>query len=296
MNIIILGAGAIGSLYGAKLSKQNDVLLVGSQKHVNDINKYGLKIIGIENKKYKIKATTKIKKIEDKTLILLTTKVYDSKKAINSIKNLIKKDTIILCLQNGLYCEDIVKAIVSDKCLVLRGLTSFGAAFFNYGTIQLSNYGTTIIGKSQKSKELSDVFNKCGLNTSISSDINKDAWKKVIVNCVINSLTAILRIENKCISNEKLGSIKKMIINECLNVAENEGIKFNIDFIKTVNEIVKDSNNISSMLQDLLKGKQTEVDYLNGAVVKLGKKYGIRCPINEALTKIIREIGKLTVK
>ncbi|MBI2647135.1 hypothetical protein HYW99_01545 [Candidatus Woesearchaeota archaeon] len=135
MNIIVLGAGAIGSLYGAKLSKLNNVILVARKEHANNINKNGLKITGLENKTYRLKAITEINKIEDNTLILLTTKVYDSAKAINDIKNLIKKDTIILCLQNGLYAENIVKEIIGKKCLVLRAITNFGAIFLKPGVI-----------------------------------------------------------------------------------------------------------------------------------------------------------------
>ena len=91
MKIIILGAGAIGSLYGAMLSKFNDVTLVGRQNHVDAVNKGGLKITGIENDVYKLKAVTEIREIDDNTLILLTTKVHDSKEAIENIKNLIKR-------------------------------------------------------------------------------------------------------------------------------------------------------------------------------------------------------------
>ena len=107
MKIIILGSGAIGSLYGAKLSKINDVILIGRQEHVDKINKDGLKITGEEDNIYKIKATTKIDEIDNNTLVILTSKVISSKKAIEPIKSLIKKDTIILCLQNGLNSEDI---------------------------------------------------------------------------------------------------------------------------------------------------------------------------------------------
>ena len=85
MKIIILGAGAIGSLYAAKLSKLNDVNLIARKQHANKINKFGLRIIGIENKIYKLKASSRIQKIEEDTLILLTTKVYDNKKSINEI-------------------------------------------------------------------------------------------------------------------------------------------------------------------------------------------------------------------
>ncbi len=288
MKIIILGAGAIGSLYGAKLSKLNGVVLVGNQQHADKINKSGLKIKGIENKTYRLKAATKIEKIEDNTLVLLTTKVYDSEKSIKNIKNLIKKDTIILCLQNGLYSENAVKQIVGRKCLVLRGITNFGAIFLKPGIVRYTNYGYTAIERSQKSKELAENFEKCGLNAHVSKDIRIDIWKKLILNCVLNPITAILRIENRGIADEKLNPLKKLIIDECLKVAKKDGIVFDIDFVKKINNGIKNSRNLSSMLQDLIKGKKTEIDYLNGAVVELGKRYGIECPVNEGLVRIVK--------
>ena len=309
MNIIILGAGAIGSFYGAKLSKLNDVTLIARKAHADNINKNGLKITGLENKTYKLKAETEIKRIESDTLILLTTKVYDSKKAIDDIKNLVKEDTIILCLQNGLYSENIVKNIVGKKCLVLRAVTNFGAAFLKPGVIQYNNYSYTAIEKNQKAKIfarhaservreitrsqlIAKIFAKCGLNGYVSENVKADMWKKLIMNCVLNPITAILKIENMGIVDEKLNSLKKLIVNECLKVAEKDSVKFNIDFVKEINETFKNSRNISSMYQDLTKGNQTEIDYLNGAVVKLGRKYGIKCPVNQSLVNIIKEMEK----
>lgn len=292
MNIIVLGAGAIGSLYGAKLSKLNDVTLVARQKHINKINNDGLKIVGIEENVYKLKATAKIENIENNTLILLTTKVHDNKKAIDPIKDLIKKDTIILCMQNGLYSENIVKSIVGDRCLVLRGITNVGATFLEPGKVQFSNLSSTKIENSNISEELAENFDKCGLKCSVSENIKQDIWKKLILNCVLNPVSAILRVENGKIADERLNTLKKLIVDECLKVAEKDDVRFDIDFVKIINDAIKDSRNLSSMHQDVLKGKKTEIDYLNGAVVELGKKYGIECPVNEALVVIVKGMGK----
>lgn len=292
MNIIVLGAGAIGSLYGAKLSKLNDVTLVARQKHINKINNDGLKIVGIEENVYKLKATAKIENIENNTLILLTTKVHDNKKAIDPIKDLIKKDTIILCMQNGLYSENIVKSIVGDRCLVLRGITNVGATFLEPGKVQFSNLSSTKIENSDISEELAENFDKCGLKCSVSENIKQDIWKKLILNCVLNPVSAILRVENGKIADERLNTLKKSIVDECLKVAEKDDVRFDIDFVKIINDAIKDSRNLSSMHQDVLKGKKTEIDYLNGAVVELGKKYGIKCPVNEALVVIVKGMGK----
>ena len=246
----------------------------------------------MENNTYKLKAITKIKKIEDNTLVLLTTKVYDSKKAVWGIRNLIKKDTIILCLQNGLYSENIVKEVVGDKCLVLRGISNIGAAFLKPGTIQYNTTSYTAIEKSILSKDLVNELKKYGLDSYVSENIKQDEWKKLIINCLINPISAILRKKNNAIADENLNPLKKMIADECLKVAERDGIKFDIDFVKMVNKMIKDSKNISSMQQDILKGKKTEIDYLNGAVVELGRKYKIKCPVNEGLVMIIKRMEK----
>ena len=290
MNIIVLGAGAIGSFYGAKLSKLNQVLLIAKKEHADRINKNGLRMTGLEEGIFKIKASTKVKEIKKNTLILLTTKVYDSRNTINRIKNKIRKDTIIICLQNGLYSEDIAKLIVGNKCMVLRAITNFGATFLEPGAVGYKNYSYTSIEKSSRSRQIADNFSKCGLNAYESKDIKYDMWKKVVFNCIWNPVTAILKIKNGAIADEKLNSLKRLIADECIKVAKKDGVKFDFDFVEATNREFRISQNVSSMQQDLLKRKNTEIDYLNGAVVNLGKKYRIRCPVNEALTDIIRGI------
>lgn len=292
MKIIVLGAGAIGSIFGAKLSRLNDVLLIARKRHADSINKRGLKVVGLENKTYRIKAETKVNKIRGNTLILLTTKVTGSEKAIKGIKNLVKDDTTILCLQNGLYSENVVKKILGKKCLVLRAVTNFGAVFLKPGTVKYNSCSYTAIEKSERSKKIAENFKKCGLNGYVSKDIRHDMWKKLIFNCVLNPITAILKVKNNVISDERLNPLKRLIVEECLKVAKRDGINFGFDFVEIINNEFKNSANISSMQQDILKGKKTEIDYLNGAVVELGRKYGIKCPVNEALTMITNGISK----
>ena len=288
MDIIILGAGAIGSLYGAKLSKLNDVVLVARKNHADIINRKGLKITGFENKTYRLKAMPKIKKIEKNTLIILTTKVYDSEKAIKPIKNLLKKNNIVLCLQNGYGSEEIVKKIIGKKCTVLRGVTSVGTNFLKPGAIKMNNIGYTAIEKSRKSQEIAQNFSECGLKAYVSKNIKKDVWKKLFMNCVLNPITGIFKIRNYEIVDEKLRPLRDEITKECIAVAKKDGFKFSFKSVESIIDRVRKSNNYSSMYQDLLKGKKTEIDYLNGAVVRLGKKYGIKCPINESLVMMIK--------
>ena len=288
MDIIILGAGAIGSLYGAKLSKLNDVVLVARKNHADITNRKGLKITGFENKTYRLKAIPKIKKVEKNTLIILTTKVYDSEKAIKQIKKLLRKDAVILCLQNGYGSEEVVKKIIGKKCLVLRGITAVGTSFLKPGTIKMNNVGYTAIEKSWKSKEIAENFFECGLKAYVSKNIKEDVWKKLFMNCVLNPITGIFKIKNYKIADKKLKPLRDEIIKECIAVAEKDGFKFSFKSVESIIDRVRKSKNYSSMYQDLLKGKKTEIDYLNGAVVELGKKYRVKCPVNESLVGMIK--------
>lgn len=289
MRIIVLGAGGIGSLVGALLSKENDVLLIGRQAHVDEINKNGLEISGCINENFKVKAETKINNIED-ALIILTTKAVSNEKTLNEIKGLIKENNVILCLQNGLGNEEQIKSIVN--CKVVRGITTAGTTFLEPGKVKCSNLGTIFLEDSDVSQKIFDMMKKSGIDLEIATDIKDRIWKKLITNCVMNTLTAIFKVKNGMLI--KVPDLIKSIIHEAVLVANKEGLNYNEEeMYENVMKIIQDSaENQSSMLQDILKGRKTEIDYLNGAVVELGKKYGIKCPVNETLIRIVKGMEK----
>ena len=127
MHIVVLGAGAIGSVYGARLSTAHDVTLLTRSAHAEAINQDGLRITGAEERTYRVAAATTLGRLAPDTLIVLTTKVSDSDAAVRSIAPLLRSDTVILCVQNGLYSEDLAKTAAGNRCLVLRAITHFGA-------------------------------------------------------------------------------------------------------------------------------------------------------------------------
>ena len=223
--IFILGAGAIGSVYGALLSKRNDVTLVGNKKHVETVNSKGLTITGDINETFHPRAETEIREIPEKTLIILTTKAYDSAAAVRGIKRLLREDTAVLVLQNGLGNEDVVRQVLGANTKVLRGITTMAAEFFEAGKIRFWN-GETTVEKSEHSETIAKTFNQCGLKTKISDDIKRDVWNKLVVNCVINPLTAILKVRNNQIITDSLKPIRHEIIRECVEVGKAEGITF----------------------------------------------------------------------
>ncbi|MBS3131298.1 2-dehydropantoate 2-reductase [Candidatus Woesearchaeota archaeon] len=295
MKIIILGAGGIGSLVGALLSKKNDVLLVGKKPHADAISKNGLKIEGCINETFRVKAAEEIKELNGDEIIVLSTKVGSSEEAINSIKNKLKKLNVVICLQNGLGNEDIVKKLVG--CRVIRAITTAGTTFLEAGKISCSNVGNIFLEESDASEKLAKEFSDSGIPTESDPKIKEKIWKKLIVNCALNPLTAIFRVRNGEL--ERCPELVRSVVEECVKVAAKDGIRLDAEeTYKWVMKVIMDSAaNISSMHQDILMKRKTEISFLNGKVVELAKKHGIEAPVNEALVRMIGFVeSNLTTK
>jgi 2-dehydropantoate 2-reductase len=289
MQVIVLGAGAIGSLFGAKLAAAgNDVTLIGRADHVTAINAGGLQIEGLEPQIIRIPAATRVEQLGADAFILLTTKVPASRAALEPIRPLVRDDTTILCLQNGLGSEDVARAALHDRGVVLRGLTQAGAIFERPGAIRYMVAGYTVIEQYPRSRRLADLLNAAGLESRISAHIASDIWRKLIYNCVVNPITAIIGREVGAIADPRLAPLKQLVIDECLAVAAEEGVTFDGNLLQEIDEVFAGSQNIVSMLQDIRRGHPTEIDYMNGAVAALGEKHRISCPVNAGLTSIIK--------
>ena len=285
--IFVLGAGAIGSSYGALLSRKNDVTLIGNKAHVDAINSKGLTLSGDVQERFFIKAETKIKEIPKNTLILLTTKAHDSARAIKEIKDLLKNDTVILILQNGLGNKGLVKGIVGDEVEVVRGLVKIAAEFLEPGRITIWN-GETVLEQMEAGERIAALFNESGLKARVSNEMDRELWNKLVVNCVVNPLTAILQVRDNEIAVDSLRQLRHGIVEECVEVGKCEGIAFQPDLKESIDKDISKFTNLSSMCQDVMKGRRTEIDFLNGKMVELGRKHKVTTPINEAMVCLIK--------
>lgn len=290
MEIIVLGAGAIGSLYGAKLAATNDVTLVARRAHADAINTNGLRIEGLESQRLALRATTTVEMIGSNALVLVTTKVGDTAAAVQGIAEFVRDDTTIVCLQNGLESDKIVRRVIGSRVVVLRAVTQFGAILESAGVIQFMARGYTVLEEHERSERIAAVLSAAGLDCRISGNIARDVWHKLIINCVVNPITSILGCDVGGIANPQLNPLKEMVIAECLAVAASEDLVFEENFREEIDDFFRPSHNIVSMLQDLRRGRTTEIDYLNGAVVALAQQSGIPTPVNAALTSIVKAL------
>jgi 2-dehydropantoate 2-reductase len=288
MHIIVLGAGAIGSTYGARLSKFHDVTLIGGASHVAAIQRDGLVMQGHVTGTLPLPAFTAVPSIPPGTLILLTTKVNNNVAAVRPIVEMLPENVTIVCVQNGLYSENLVKELVGDRALVLRAITQVGGILVKPGVVDNTVAGYTLLESHEQSPAIAALLTEAGLDGRIIPDIKKEMWRKAIFNCVINPTTALIESEVGAIADPQLNSLKQQIIDECLAVAQADGVSFEEDFVALIDRVFAGARTIASMRQDLMKGRKTEIDHMNGAVVDLGKQYGIACPVNAAMTTMIR--------
>lgn len=285
--IVVLGAGAVGSAYGALLSRRSNVLLVGRPEHVEAINADGLLIEENEKGRYKLHAATSLQEIPSQTLLLVATKAYDLLDSLKSIRDLVRQDTVVFLLQNGLGIEETASRALKGRGQIIRGLATLASEMLAPGRIRYWK-GPTILAHDTISARVAQVLEDSGLVVRIVDDFATEVWKKLVVNCVINPLTAILQVRNNEIGGGLLAGIRHAVIGEVVAVGVAEGIPLKSDLATFVDQLIPRYENRSSMLQDLARGSRTEIDFINGKVAELGKRHGIPTPANDCLTQLVR--------
>jgi 2-dehydropantoate 2-reductase len=298
MKIVIFGAGAIGSLFGALLSKNNDVLLLGRKSHINSIKNNGLTITGKTNLNVKINAESSFENISfSPDLLILTVKSFDTEAAIKQVRKIINNNTKILSIQNGLdNIEKISKYIKLEK--IIAGITTHGAFFSKPGIVEHTGMGMTVLGSLNSTKTnflyaVVKIFNESGIKTKESKNISVDIWNKAIINSSINPLTSIFQCNNGyLLENPILEILLENICKESTSIASAYGIDLSVDvLIKKTKEVVKNtSENFSSMLQSIKKNKKTEIDSINGKLTYIGKKYHVDTTLNDFLFHYIKSL------
>ena len=287
-----MGAGALGCLFGALLQIAGfDVVFVARGKQLEALRK-SLKISGILNTELKVYATNKP---EDADITFVTVKAYDTE---NVARLLAEVNPGIVCsLQNGVGNEEILQKYCKK---VLGGVTSYGANLIDYGHINYAGEGYTYIGEldgkiSDEAKTVVEVLRSAKIKAEVVSDIVFRIWAKTVVNSAINPLTALLKVKNgEIVRNTYLWNIAKRVAEEGMEVLKKMGFEF--DAVKEVKRVAEmTANNRSSMLQDIERGKKTEIDYINGAIVKKGKELGIDCCVNEVLVNLIKSLEEKVI-
>lgn len=319
MKITIVGPGAMGCLLACFLAKSKDEiwLLDKNPERVQKIREQGLKIEGVsgswtvkvnltpscaglspETKRGGLNVTSQAKEItKEQDLVIIAVKSYDTKNALKDIKILLKDASLVLSLQNGLGNIEVISEVAGQE-KVLAGITNQGATLLGPGWVRHAGKGETVIGRLDaripvELRSIREFFNKCGLETRLSKDIKSLLWSKLIINVGINALTAITHLHNgRLIEFPGTRKILEEAVNEAVKVAKKKRIRLIYDDPLSKVEAVCEATaaNISSMLQDILRRKPTEIDFINGAIVRQAQALSLPTPVNSALTNLVKTI------
>lgn len=282
--VVLCGLGAVGMAFGVKLNDcaEIDFRVAVDEKRLEKYNQYKLRFNGIEQSFNFITPKT-----TDYTadLIIITTKFDGLESAINTVKNFVKENTRVISLINGISSEEILQKYFS------KVLKSY---FIGHSAVREGNNVTHDgVGKivTENDIVLKEIFEQSKIDYEIKEDMDYELWKKFTFNTFSNQISAIFKMSfGEMKSNKEFISIAKRIINEIKPIAEKRGIKnlenLEQDAINSLNEMCDEGK--TSMLQDILAGRKTEVDIFSGEVIKLGKLYGVSTPYNQVLYDLIK--------
>ena len=301
MKILIFGAGGVGSVVGGFLARTgHEVSLLGRPWHIDVIRKNGLSISGIWGE-YRMKAfdlyteASQIPKNSSFDLIILTVKSFDTQTAVEQLAPLMTQDTMLLSLQNGLgNIETILKKIKPEQFLV--GRLIFGVDTLPGAVKVTVNADSVYIGPAPGSTpklsaaRMAAALHSAKIPAQAVSDILPYIWSKVIYNSALNAICTIHQMPyGKILENDQTRALMQEIVRECYAVAQKKEILLNPataeEYIELLTHtlIPKTATHYPSMLQDVRRGKKTDIDALNGAIVRLGKELGVATPANESV-------------
>lgn len=300
MKIVIVGPGAIGLLFTAFLSRlKEEIWLLDKDKdRAAQLDAKGIRVEGVSGSWHvKTKSTAEPRDIGIVDLVVVAVKSYVTKDVANKIKPLVGDDTLILTMQNGLGNMEILADIYGSE-KVIGGLTSHGATLIGVGHVKHAGKGEKVIGSLDRKlnvgvRRVRELLNKANFDCRITKDVKGMIWSKLIINVGINALTAITRLKNgELVKHDSVYRVMRLAVNEAVKVAKRKRIKLAYDDpiskVESVCEATAD--NISSMLQDVLNKKRTEIDAINGAIVRHAETLGIPVPINSMLVDLVKTI------
>ena len=296
LKIVILGAGAMGMLFGGYLSRRNDVTLVDVDKsRVDAVNRNGIVIKEADStsETYHPHAVSDSAGMQPADLVILFVKSLYSRAALSGNLSLIGPHTDVMTLQNGSGHEEILREFVPEENIII-GMTQHNSSIISNGCINHGGTGKTSIGSltgnPEKLQSIAACFSSCGFDTSASDNVQKLIWNKMFLNVSASVLTAVLQVKlGYLVENEYAWQLTETLIREAVTVANGDGMGFDADDIVTQirTSLENSRNGYTSIYADIRDGRKSEVDTISGSVVRAGKRNGTSAPSHELFVKLI---------
>lgn len=299
MKILVMGAGAVGAFYGARLQQAGEeVVMCARGDNLRALKERGLEIKSAKGDfKAAVKATEHPKEFAPYDLILFAVKSYDTEAAAHQLEGCLAKDGIIMTIQNGVENEEILCRFF-PRAAVMGGNSRVGAELIAPGIVQHTAIGVIEFGEldgsqSQRAQHLAETFGRAGILGELTTDLKTIRWYKLMGNVSTNSVSALTRTTlGQMLEDAEGYNLVRTLMLETLAVGRAEGAKVVDDRVDAQLNQIKTALNAyaikTSTLQDLEKGKRLEYDAISGAVVRAARRHGMRVPATETVYALLK--------
>lgn len=297
-----MGGGAIGCLYGGWLAKAGaPVTIVGRKIHVDAIRAHGLRVTGRDfDFQVRVNASTDLAALAQADIILFCTKTRDTENVATDLRSLLRPSTAILAFQNGVDGAERLAAILPNP--VFSAALVVSCYIQGPGHVHHNGRGDVLLGDwlpaqgdaAERSALLDSIvatLQRGSIQASLAPDIRLTLWTKLAMNCGYNALSALCRARySRLVSNDASRKLMRTVVEELVAVGQRDGVTLDFEVVlKQVMDLAAGfPTAISSTGQDIANGRPTEIDDLNGYVVRRGRALGVPTPLNEALQLMVK--------
>jgi 2-dehydropantoate 2-reductase len=295
MRVAVLGAGAVGCFYGGMLARAgHPVTLIGRAMHVDAFKKSGLHFEGLKfDERIPVEASTSAQAVRGAQLVLFCVKSTDTDEAAQAMAPFLNADALVANLQNGVDNAQRIQARIAQP--VIPACVYAATEMAGPGHLKHHGRGDLVIGTLGQARpealtRVKQTFEAAGVPVAISDNVAGELWAKLVANCAYNAVSAISQLPyGVMIEGPGVRELMRDVTEEVVAVARADGIRMLPDVLERVYGIAKAMpTQKSSTAQDLARGKPTEIDHLNGYVVRRGEALGVATPANRALWALVK--------
>lgn len=290
MKISVMGAGAVGCYYGGMLARAgHEVVMIARPEHAQAMQRHGLLL---ETQAFKehvtVQASTDPASVQGSNAVLFCVKSTDTESAGAAIQPYLQNNTVVLSLQNGVDNAQRLSGLLAQP--VIPAVVYVATEMASPGHIRHHGRGELLLGPWPGSAVFVNMLSQAGIPTQVSNNVTGALWDKLIINCAFNALSAIPQMAyGRLMQSPGVEQVMRDVVQECLLVAEAAGIVLTADPWAAVQRIAHTMpTQRSSTAQDLARGKRSEIDHLNGYVVRMGRTLGVLTPANRVLHTLVK--------
>jgi 2-dehydropantoate 2-reductase len=292
MKIAVMGAGAVGCYFGGMLARAgHDVVLIGRPQHVEAIERHGLRLeTKTFDERIHVSASTEASAVQDAQLVLFCVKSTDTESGAAAIKPHLAPDALVLSLQNGVENADRLRTLLPQE--VAAAVVYIGTEMAGPGHVRHHGRGELVIEPPKAGHDIARILIAAGVPTGVSDNVRGELWAKLILNCAYNALSGITQLPyGRLVKGAGMTAVMRDLVDECVAVARADDVTIPGDIDAAVRKIAETMpGQHSSTAQDLARGKRSEIDHLNGLIVRRGEALGVATPANRLLHSMVKLI------